>query len=70
MKVPLSQLNKTFTKEFLAVCKKCSGKARLFIDVIDEVNKRNVTFFSRALTVSPDEPLLDFLAHHGLEYRV
>ena len=68
--IPVEKLSDEFQKEFAKVCKKNRGHARLYVRIFDDAKKREVEFFSRKFLVSPEQPLLDFLSEHGLEYHI
>ena len=68
--IPVEKVNAGFEKEFAKVCKKNKGNALLYIRFYDDRKKRECEFYSRKFKVSPEQPLLDFLDSHGLEYHV
>jgi DNA polymerase-3 subunit alpha len=70
VKIPTSRLDPEFQQKFAKVCKKCRGKARLYVKLYDDHNRLECEFFSRKFLVWPEQPLLDFLEENGIEYYI
>ncbi len=68
--VPLEAVTADFTEALKKVCKRCKGKARLYVDILDRDLRSDVEFFSRTISVSPEPALLDFLASRNLTYSI
>ena len=47
--VPLEAVTADFTEALKKVCKRCKGKARLYVDVLDRDLRSDVEFFSRTI---------------------
>jgi DNA polymerase-3 subunit alpha len=68
--VPVKRLSPAFRKELLKELKEHKGKKMLALNLLDYEKGYSVEFFSRKFKVDVNPGLLDFLAHHNLEYKV
>jgi DNA polymerase-3 subunit alpha len=70
VKIPTSKLSPEFQEKFAKVCKKCRGKARLYVKLFDDQNRLECEFFSKKYLVWPEPQLLDFLRENEIEYHI
>ena len=68
--VPVKRLSPVFRKDLLKELKEHKGKKMLALNLLDYEKGYSVEFFSRKFKVDVNPGLLDFLAHHNLEYKV
>ena len=68
--VPIKRLSPAFRKELLKQLKEHKGKKMLALNLLDYDKGYSVEFFSRKFKVDVNPGLLDFLAHHNLEFKV
>lgn len=68
--IPVTVIDKNFRAELIKALKANKGKKALSVKALDYEHEIAVDFFSRKQKVDVTPELIDFLAHHNIEYKV
>lgn len=68
--IPVTIIDKNFRAELIKALKANKGKKALSIKALDYEHEIAVDFFSRKQKIDVTPELIDFLAHHNIEYKV
>lgn len=68
--IPVTVIDKNFRAELIKALKANKGKKVLSVKALDYEHEIAVDFFSRKQKVDVTPELIDFLAHHNIEYKV